>query len=911
MRSISRSIASATGLLVLAAGLVALPASPSLAAADPAVDGTALPVVSSSEHEHHTFESAPGVPMDGLPSGLALQTEATVTAPVPIKVKLVTAKLADTGSSIVDIEAAKRAVAAVSSYWKAMSGGRISMTVDPAQTKVGHVSAAKSTQPYYDLINKITAELKWTYSTNTALVVFVPSTSLSGGALGAAYSSNGNSGRVVMPKISGFTNPVLSHEFGHVLGSMHADALQCGSGVSDVGTTSTGQFKDASCYIREYGDSTDLMGMSSYSMPVVSSPFWEARGLGQGTEIRNVGVASGVKSYTLLPWGGTAPGRALKFTDPISREVYYLELRQAAGSYDSYLSASTQAGNRGVKIVQRGGATPASSLILMPSTRPFVGTYAQNHVWQAGQVFATHTGTRVTINSVTATAATVTINADPATRAKIQFSAGDFNGDGRADVFSRETDGTLFLRPGQAGNKFGTPIRLGGGWNIFNTVIGDADYTGDGHPDVLGRTSEGILWLYPGNGNGGFLPQIRIGANWHIFARLVAPGDLTGDGKRDLVGIKPDGSLWLYPGNGAGGFPTTRQIGSGWNTFTAVAPASGFSGTRGGLMARSQDGTLYFYPGNGAGGILAPIRLGGGWASFQDFIGGHDFNGDAQTDLLVTSATGSMSLYPGNRTGAFSTRVAVGTGWDEFRQVWEAGDATGDSIPDVFALTTQGTLWLHPGNGSGSFQAARQLNAGWQTYDQIFTAGNFDGTGGPDLIARDADGVLWVYPTDGKGKLLPRKLLARSLQGFTRFLSPGDFTGDGKSDLLAQSTDGRLWLYPGNGSGGLQSPKSLGFGWDAFNQIAAANDFTGDGKNDIMARTTSGALWLYPGNGAGGFLPRTQLGSAWNIYKSIANVGRFAGTGSPGMIATALDGVLWLYSGNSRGGFQASILNPR
>ncbi|PNH83906.1 FG-GAP-like repeat-containing protein [Arthrobacter sp. AFG20] len=907
MRSFSRSIASVTGLLVLAAGLVSLPAAASVAATDPAAGSTTLPVESPAEQEHHGYESAPGVPTDGPPAGLALQTEAGVTAPVPITVKLVVATLVD-NKSVVPMAQAETAVTASSNYWKAMSAGRISMTVTERAT--WDSKTARSTDSYYDMINKITSELKWTYSANKALVIFVPSATLSGGALGAGYSSNGNSGRVLMPKISGFTSSVIAHEFGHVLGSMHADALQCSSGVSDVGVTSTGQFTDSSCYIREYGDSTDLMGLSSYSMPVISSPFWEARGLGNGTDVRDLGVASGVKSYTLKPWGDTKLAyRAVKFTDPVSREVYYLELRQPVG-YDAYL-ASGPAGNRGVKVVQRGGATPSSSLDLMPSTVPFSGYYATNHTWQAGQTFVTHAGTRVTIKSVTSTSATVTIDADPALHTKIQFSAGDFNGDGRADVMSREADGSLLLLPGLAGNKIGPAARLGGGWNIFNTVIGDADYTGDGHADVLGRTSDGVLWLYPGNGQSGFLPRIRIGAGWQIFERIVAPGDLTGDGKRDLAGIKPNGTLWLYPGTGAGGFPTTKQAGSGWNTFTAVAPASGFDGNRGGLVARTKDGTLYFYPGNAIGGFLAPTRLGGGWASFKDLIGGNDFNGDAKTDLLVTTSAGSMTVYPGNETGRFATRIPVGTGWDKFRQVWEAGDATGDGIPDVFALTTQGTLWLHPGNGSGSFQPARQLNSGWQTYDQIFTAGNFDGAGGPDLIARAADGVLWTYPTDGKGKLFPRKLLATSLKEFTRFLSPGDFTGDGRSDLLAQSADGRLWLYPGNGTGGLQAARSLGLGWNAFNQIAAAGDFTGDGKNDIMARTTDGVLWLYPGNGTGGFLPRTQLGSAWNMYKAIANVGRLAGTSSPGMIALAPDGLLWLYSGNSRGNFQASTLNPR
>lgn len=906
MRSFSRSIATATGLLVLAAGLVSLPANPSFAASDPAADGAAPTVESIEDFEHHSYESAPGVPMDGPPEGLALETEALATA--PIEVKLVTAKLADTGTSIVDVEAGKRAVAATSNYWKAMSGGRVSMTVNPALTKIGHVSKAKSTQPYWDVINMITAELKWSYSTNKALVIFVPTERLGGWALGVAYSSSGNSGRVLMPKISGFTNPVMAHEFGHVLGAMHADSLQCGSGVSDVGTTSTGQFQDATCSIREYGDSTDLMGMSNFTMPVISSPTWEARGLGQGTEVRNIGVATGVKTYTLLPWGGTAPNRALKFTDPVSREVYYLELRQPVG-YDNYLS-SGYAGNRGVKIVQRGGATAASSLILMPSTRPFAGTYASNHAWQAGQTFVTHAGTRVTVNSVSATSATVTINADPGTRTKIQFSAGDFTGDGRADMISRESDGSLLLHAGQPGNKIAAPVRIGSGWNAFNSVFGNGDFNGDGQTDLIARTSDGGLWLYPGNGTGGFLTRAEIGSGWYIFKRIVPAGDFDGDGHADLFGVRSDGALWLYPGNGAGGFLSAKLVGSGWQGFASLAPAGELGGSMSGLLARTSGGTVYLYPGTGTGGFGAARTLATGWGNVSDLIGGQDFTADGTTDVLAASTSGLLTSYPGSATG-FASKLAIGNGWGSFSQVWEAGDFDGDGKPDILAISAQGALILYPGNGSGGFRTPRQIGSGWQTFDQVLSAGNFNGAGGPDIVARTADGSLWLYPTDGRGKFQSRKAIGNGWGIFTQMLAPGDFSGDGRNDIIGMAADGKLWLYPGNGTGGFQNRKQIGSGWGIFDKVIAANDFNGDGKADIMARTEAGELWLYPGNGTSGFLSRRQLATGWTDPKSFASVGRFGGTANPNVIAVTADGKLWLYTGTGTGAFQNVVLNPR
>jgi hypothetical protein len=907
MRSFSRSIASVTGLLVLAAGLVSLPAAASVAATDPAAGSTTLPVESPTEQEHHGYESAPGVPMDGPPAGSALQTEAGVTAPVPITVKLVVATLVD-NKSVVPMAQAETAVTASSNYWKAMSAGRISMTVTERAT--WDSKTARSTDSYYDMINKITSELKWTYSANKALVIFVPSATLAGGALGAGYSSNGNSGRVLMPKISGFTSSVIAHEFGHVLGSMHADALQCSSGVSDVGVTSTGQFTDSSCYIREYGDSTDLMGLSSYSMPVISSPFWEARGLGNGTDIRDIGVASGVKSYTLKPWGDTKLAyRAVKFTDPVSREVYYLELRQPVG-YDAYL-ASGPAGNRGVKVVQRGGATPSSSLALMPSTVPFSGYYATNHTWQAGSTFITNAGTRVTINAVTTTSATVTIDADLARHTKIQFSAGDFNGDGRPDMVSREPDGSLLLLPGLGGNKLGTPVRIGSGWNAFNLVLGNGDFNGDGKSDIIARTSDGGLWLYPGSGTGGFQPRKQIGSGWQIFKRVVAAGDFDGDSKRDLLAIRGDGALLLYPGNGIGGFAVTRQVGSGWQAFTAVASANGLADDSSGLLARSSDGVVYLYPGNGTGGFGPRKTMTTGWNGVADIVGDQDFTGDGKTDMLAASTAGSMTVHAGNGSGGFAGRLTIGAGWGRFNKVWEAGDFDGDGRPDILARTSQGDLLLYAGNGSGGFRASRLIGSGWNAFTQIISAGNFDGAGGPDLIVSSPDGGLLMYPSDGRGNFYPSKRIGNGWNVFSRILAPGDFNGDGKADIIGQSADGTMWLYPGSGAGGFQPKKLIGAGWNSFSDVIGSGDFTGDGKADLMARTNDGTLLLYPGNGASGFLPSRQIGAGWNTFTTMAGVGRFTGTGSPNLVAVALDGTLVLYSGTGTGSFRSVILNPR
>ena len=210
----------------------------------------------------HTFENPPPVGKKGAPATAAATARTTesysLTRSGDIKVRLVLVQLADRKATIPQA-AAQAAITTSSNYWKSMSNGRLSMTVTKVESRN---SKATSTQRYPDMMNTIAGELGWTPSPNTALVVFVSTPTLSDGAYGAGWSYQGTSGRVIMPLPATLTNSVLTHEFGHVLGLMHANSLQCGSGAQDVATNSDGTFADSSCSIREYGDSLDLMGIS-------------------------------------------------------------------------------------------------------------------------------------------------------------------------------------------------------------------------------------------------------------------------------------------------------------------------------------------------------------------------------------------------------------------------------------------------------------------------------------------------------------------------------------------------------------------------------------------------------------------------------------------------------------------------
>ncbi|MFE9690577.1 FG-GAP-like repeat-containing protein [Micromonospora sp. NPDC005806] len=147
--------------------------------------------------------------------------------------------------------------------------------------------------------------------------------------------------------------------------------------------------------------------------------------------------------------------------------------------------------------------------------------------------------------------------------ANVIFGRGDFSGDGKIDIlWRRSSDGQLFMVRGNGTGGWitGSSESIGNGFNSQDLMFSTGDFTGDNKVDVITRdaTTKNLM-IYTGNGAGGFITgigtKIASGPNGADIA--LSGGDFDGDGKPDVLWREAASKdLYLLAGNGTGGWKT-------------------------------------------------------------------------------------------------------------------------------------------------------------------------------------------------------------------------------------------------------------------------------------------------------------------------------------------------------------------
>ncbi|WP_261991863.1 FG-GAP repeat domain-containing protein [Streptomyces sp. OR43] len=101
---------------------------------------------------------------------------------------------------------------------------------------------------------------------------------------------------------------------------------------------------------------------------------------------------------------------------------------------------------------------------------------------------------------------------------------GDLTGDDKPDIVARDTSGVLWLYKGTGDYKvpFATRTRIGAGWNTYDRLLSVGDLNADGVADLIARKPNGDLFRYSGTGNAGsvFGSPAKIGHGFQIYNLL-------------------------------------------------------------------------------------------------------------------------------------------------------------------------------------------------------------------------------------------------------------------------------------------------------------------------------------------------------------------------------------------------------
>ncbi len=330
---------------------------------------------------------------------------------------------------------------------------------------------------------------------------------------------------------------------------------------------------------------------------------------------------------------------------------------------------------------------------------------------------------------------------------------GDFNGDGHDDVAALYgyADGSvaLFTFRSNADGTFQAPVKswsVGPGqWTYRSVKLVAGDFNGDGHADLAALYSYAdgsvALFTFRSNADGTFQAPVKswtvAPGQWYSDHMQLASGDFDGSGRDELAVFYgySDGSAatFTFKTNADGTFQNpvrSWNVGAGQWWGNNVQLASGhFDGSGRDELAAFygySDGSaaLFTFKSNPDGTFQAPVKswnVGAGqwWGQNVQLTTG-DFDGDKHTDIgaVYSYADGSVALFTfkANPDGTFQAPVKswnVGPNqWYTTHAKFVGGNFDGSGRAGIAAFygysDGSAAMFTFKTNADGTFQAPVQ-----------------------------------------------------------------------------------------------------------------------------------------------------------------------------------------------------------
>ncbi len=363
------------------------------------------------------------------------------------------------------------------------------------------------------------------------------------------------------------------------------------------------------------------------------------------------------------------------------------------------------------------------------------------------------------------------------------FGTGDFDGNGRQDVFCHQESGSGDISVGLSNGSSFTFSSWGSQCGATADWLSTGDFNGDGKTDFLCKHNAGAGHV--GLSSGSSLTwSVWTPSPWCTTTDgVLTSGDFNGDGKSDVAchttgSVTPsievrlsDGNAFVLSGTWLPNWCRPNG-GTSWGVSWGVSAKILYPGDYDGdgstdLLCREAGGTGRMWVGlsDTEDAFTHDGQWLGSFCGTNDQHGLGDFNGDGKTDLYCYDNAGSSPMR--------TTKVALSDGsklqdkgqWlGEFvAQRFNVGDLNGDGRADVWGHTS-GTFqtWVGLSNGSSSFSDFQMWRDNWCALNRV-VAGDFNGDGKIDISCHTSSSTTVAL----SGSLLGKTDVLNSIQHST------------------------------------------------------------------------------------------------------------------------------------------------